>query len=60
MAARSKLFSFPPARFLDPHLDRALRREDKMTVKIIPNDKGNPPAKLADVELRFTSGRSTA
>ena len=27
-----------------------------MTVKIIPNDKGNPPGKLADVELHFTSG----
>src|SRR6266705_6036517 len=24
------------------------------TVKIIPNDKGNPPGKLADVELHFT------
>ena len=24
-----------------------------MTVKIIPNDKGNPPGKLADVELHF-------
>jgi hypothetical protein len=30
--------------------------EDTMTVKIIPNDKGNPPGKLADVELHFTSG----
>jgi hypothetical protein len=36
--------------------DRSHRREDKMTVKIIPNDKGNPPGKLADVELHFTSG----
>jgi sporulation protein YlmC with PRC-barrel domain len=27
-----------------------------MTVKIIPNDKGNPPGKLADVELHFTEG----
>jgi len=26
------------------------------TVKIIPNDKGNPPGKLADVELHFTEG----
>jgi hypothetical protein len=24
------------------------------TVKILPNDKGNPPGKLADVELHFT------
>jgi hypothetical protein len=27
-----------------------------MTIKIIPSDKGNPPAKLADAELHFTSG----
>src|ERR1700686_1367005 len=25
-----------------------------LTVKITPNDKGNPPGKLADVELHFT------
>jgi len=27
-----------------------------MTVKIVPYDKGNPPGKLADAELHFTSG----
>ena len=27
-----------------------------MTIKIVPNDKGNPPGKLADAELHFTSG----
>jgi hypothetical protein len=27
-----------------------------MTVKIIPNDKGNPVGKLADVELHFSDG----
>jgi hypothetical protein len=27
-----------------------------MTIKIIPNDKGTPPGKLADVELHFTEG----
>ena len=27
-----------------------------MTVKITPNDKGNPPGKLADVELHFGDG----
>ena len=27
-----------------------------MVVKIIPNDKGNPPGKLADAELHFTDG----
>ena len=26
------------------------------TVKITPNDKGNPPGKLADAELHFTAG----
>jgi hypothetical protein len=27
-----------------------------MTVKIVPNDRGNPPGKLADAELHFTDG----
>ena len=27
-----------------------------MTVKIVPNDKGNPPGKLADAELHFQDG----
>jgi hypothetical protein len=27
-----------------------------MTVKIFPNDKNNPPGKLADAELHFTEG----
>ena len=27
-----------------------------MTVKIVPNEKGNPPGKLADAELHFTHG----
>ena len=27
-----------------------------MTIKIIPNEKGNPPGKLADVELHFIEG----
>jgi hypothetical protein len=26
------------------------------TIRITPNDKGNPPGKLADVELQFTDG----
>jgi hypothetical protein len=26
-----------------------------MTIKILPNDKGNPPGKLADAEIHFTS-----
>ena len=27
-----------------------------MTVKFFPNDKGNPPGKLADAELHFKGG----
>ena len=27
-----------------------------MTIKIVPNEKGNPPGKLADAELHFTDG----
>ena len=27
-----------------------------MTIKITSNDKGNPPGKLADAELHFSSG----
>lgn len=27
-----------------------------MTIKIMPNDKGNPPGKLADAELHFDDG----
>jgi hypothetical protein len=31
-------------------------QEPSMTVKIVPNEKGNPPGKLADAELHFTTG----
>jgi hypothetical protein len=27
-----------------------------MTIKIVPNEKGNPPGKLADAELYFSDG----
>ena len=27
-----------------------------MTIKILPNEKGNPPGKLADAELHFMDG----
>ncbi|MEO7192856.1 MAG: hypothetical protein ABI051_17565 [Vicinamibacterales bacterium] len=27
-----------------------------MTVRFIPNDKGNPPGKVADAELHFSGG----
>ena len=29
---------------------------DTLTVKITPNDAGNPPGKLAEAELHFASG----
>jgi len=32
------------------------RSERNMTIKIVPNEKGNPPGKLADAELQFTDG----
>jgi hypothetical protein len=32
------------------------RKENAMTIKIVPNEKGNPPGKLADAELHFTEG----
>src|SRR3954466_8314495 len=28
----------------------------RMTIKIVANDKGNPPGKLADAELHFAQG----
>lgn len=31
-------------------------KEDQMMVKIVSNDKGNPPGKLADAELHFGEG----
>jgi hypothetical protein len=30
--------------------------EDAVVVKITPNDKNNPPGKLADAELHFSEG----
>ena len=27
-----------------------------MTIKITPNDKGNPPGKLAEAEVHFSEG----
>ena len=27
-----------------------------MTIKIVPNEKGNPPGKLADAEIHFAEG----
>ena len=33
-----------------------LIQTDTLTVKITPNDAGNPPGKLAEAELHFASG----
>jgi hypothetical protein len=33
-----------------------LQHSADLTVKIVPNSNGNPPGKLADVELQFSSG----
>ena len=35
---------------------RAEKRGVTMIVRITPNDKGNPPGKLADAELHFPDG----
>ena len=32
------------------------RKAPEFRIKISPNDKGNPPGKLADAELHFTEG----
>ena len=32
------------------------QRANGLVVRITPNDKGNPPGKLADAELHFTDG----
>jgi hypothetical protein len=34
----------------------ALDHPPVMTIKITPNDKGNPPGKLAEAELHFSDG----
>jgi hypothetical protein len=33
-----------------------LNQETLMTIKFVPNDRGNPPGKLADAELHFNGG----
>jgi hypothetical protein len=58
-----------PAATVNVRIHRRLRRDaisgqsgiglddpDGMTIKITPNDKGNPPGKLAEAELHFTEG----
>ena len=48
---------------MESHSQRSQRRlpyllllETTMTVKILRNDKGNPPGKLAEAELHFVDG----
>lgn len=41
---------------LATELRRGKTAEDAVIVKITPNDKNNPPGKLADAELHFTDG----
>jgi hypothetical protein len=35
---------------------RQPKERNTMTIKIVPNDKGNPPGKLAEAELHFSQG----
>jgi hypothetical protein len=34
----------------------SLRGAATMTIKIVPNERGNPPGKLADAEVHFVQG----
>jgi hypothetical protein len=43
-------------RVRSPSAGTALETSRGMTIKITPNDKGNPPGKLADAELHFSDG----
>jgi hypothetical protein len=47
-----------PLRHRRPNHATGMRLDDSggMTIKIMPNDKGNPPGKLADAELHFSDG----
>src|SRR5438552_13174886 len=46
----------PAGRSGRPFSERPSTKESPVTVKITPNDKGNPPGKVADAELHFTDG----
>jgi len=41
---------------IDRWTDAHISRGTTMTVKIVSNEKGNPPGKLADAELHFAEG----
>jgi hypothetical protein len=53
-ATRGSTGSSRPWRTADER--RKAEEEAAMTVRIMPNDKGNPPGKLADAELHFDDG----
>src|SRR5437016_2981294 len=50
------LFGVKEPHIVGPKRRRSRRRRDIMTVKITPNDRGNPPGKLADAEVHFSDG----
>jgi hypothetical protein len=52
---RHSLETFPGIALASMRAHASLK-EASMTIKIVPYDKGNPPGKLADAELHFTSG----
>ena len=41
---------------MNVHVTERPREDRTMTVRFTPNDKGNPPGKLADAELHFSGG----
>jgi hypothetical protein len=47
---------FPSFRLAPTLIKEASNGETSMVIRITPNDKGNPPGKLADAELHFTEG----
>jgi hypothetical protein len=55
---RDDFLSAPTARRLLFPARRRLAQggDEAMTIKFFPNDKGNPPGKLADAELHFSGG----
>jgi hypothetical protein len=46
----------PAASIAPMHAASDRPRRTPMTIKITPNDRGNPPGKLADAELHFSDG----
>jgi hypothetical protein len=55
---QSNLESLPYVRraSVTHHVALSQKENRTMTVKFTPNDKGNPPGKLADAELHFSGG----